>query len=277
VTEVTPAQDIASLFELAKQFWLTGAISTAISTFIGAYFAFLFSWIAERRKKNTEESILLNKATAIILSHINILANFRKRCSLPKLKELNEMTEANDDYRTRVLGGETADQLIMLPQHLFLKTQLIEYLKGSAASNIASLSSISGRPLMMALELERSTEVLNALIKSQNQIIDERLNSSERGKDLYRLLGLVMEDGTVDNRFRDYIEQMDSIALDAIFFADFILNDITSHHLEWRRVNGGPNRSVMNYEANDDFKADFLCGKDLQEWGKIPIVRRYKI
>jgi hypothetical protein len=43
VTEVTPAQDIAALFELAKEFWLTGAISTILSTFVGAFIAFKFN------------------------------------------------------------------------------------------------------------------------------------------------------------------------------------------------------------------------------------------
>jgi hypothetical protein len=277
MSQVTPAQDLAALFEFGKQFWATNAIPTITSTFVGAFIAFKFNELSVRRRKNLEESIALNRAAAIVASHLNAVGNYRSQISKPKRNEWKKLVDLNDQHQTLSLQGTPFPAFTLTPKLLFNSSFPIIYLKGQIANSIANLASISGRPLALGIEIERSTDILNMLIEKQNKLASELWTERPKDIDLDRLFGLLKENSTVDARFPSLIEQIDRVTLDIMCFGNFIIEDLGNHHLEWRRVNGGPEKSVLKFLRSDDQISEWQEMEDLKNWNNYPVVRRYVI
>jgi hypothetical protein len=277
VREFTTARDFQTLFDLMNQVNLGGALATVASTFIGAFFAFKFHELAVKRRKNLEESIALNRATAIVASHINAVGNYRRQIAQPKLEELKELTAICEGFEMKKREGENLSNLKVQPKYLFHTSQPITFLVGHITSNLAALSSLAGRPLAMAAELERSTSVLNTLIEDQNRIISDLWRDRKSDDVVFRLLGLVMNDGTVDSRFSHLVEQIEKISLDILYFGNAIIRDLVDHHLEWRTRNGGPPNSIIKYTATKKLRNELEAVEIRQEWDNYSIVKRYVI
>jgi hypothetical protein len=277
VREISSAQDFETLFDLINQIGFVGALTTIASTFVGAFFAFKFQELAVRRRKNLEESIALNRATAIVTSHLTAIGNYRRQIALPKLKELEELIALCEEYEMKKREGHAISRINIRPAQLSNRSYPINYLKGQISSGIFTLSSIAGRPLAMATEMERSTEALNSLIEDQNQMLDELWHDRNDENFTDRLLGLVMSDGSTDRRFSHSVEQIARVTLEVLFFGNAIVNDLVDHHIEWRRRNGGSPKSIIRYSATEKLQSELKAVEIKEDWGKYSMVRLYKI
>ena len=274
--EVTPAEDIAALFELGRQFWITGAIGSLVSVFLGAYFAYLMSSYTERRKRIVAETIALNRATTTVLSYFNTTTNLKRQIVIPKKAELDNFTQSFENYNTA--ASTTKQTILELKQkHLFLKITKIEFLLGSATRDVSALSTISGRPTLMAIELDRSAATLNEIIAEHNSVMTELMLLSNQEERLYKMLGLYNGRGLTDARFRATIEHMASVTDDILFFSSKIHDDITKHHLNWRKSVGAKSGTVLKLDFEDDFSSLIPSAENYSDWNNMPVVELREI
>jgi hypothetical protein len=182
-----------------------------------------------------------------------------------------------ESHHVQKLQGLPVTNQMLLPKLLFNNSYPIIYLKGQIANSIASLSSISGRPLSLAIEIERSTDILNMLIEKQNKLALNMWKERPGDINLDQLLGLVKENSTVDARFPSLLEQIDQATLDIMFFGNCIVKDLTEHHMEWRRRNGGPEKSIMTFTVTDSLNSKLSDIDHLKNWNDYPVIKRYTI
>ena len=225
--EVTPAEDIAALFELAKQFWLTGAISTAVSTFIGAYFAFQFERNARRIDLIETEVASGNRALFTLLLIWNKQKQYQKEVVdiyrnredawlnlaaggsigdsslLFDLKELSFVLQKKGSiFQFAVLE---ADRFHSVSNHIDQRNKLVLFevfpRMSAAGLEINQFANVELIRTILTAGVVRQLEVLTRGIINN---IDENVASS---RDVFRKFRAALKEIYPDKKFIDFVEE----------------------------------------------------------------------
>jgi hypothetical protein len=262
-------QDFDVLHNLLKDWRIYELFAAAIGSAAGAWFVFKVATYAEIEKQKHRESQDLNKAFSVVFTYTNSAQNFLKLLR-PKIEELHKLTEEVVSVNA---APPTKSSLVVVVEfkESFKSIQEIEFLSGSAFASISALRSISGRPNIFAVLLEKSAKSLNMSIAAHNQKLEDLKKLERNDLVVSKLLGLVEDLGSVDEGYRHHLENMQSAANEIIFFGTDILREIATHHKGLKRMFKDRELKVLRLKDNDDVVLQD-DSEYLKSWNDFPTI-----
>lgn len=271
MNRISPGQDFGSLLSiLASVEWMT-IIGGGVSAAAGSYFAYRLAALTEKNRLKRAEAQALNLAASTIFTYINSARNFKHQIFEPKKAELDDITAIVEHAHTT--EDHTKYAAIVIPfRTTFQLIQPIEFQKGSASASITALKFVSGRPMILAVELEKSAAALNHTISSLNDCLKELKATGDARLTAFRVAGVCEDDGHVDERYRHHIEHLGEACDDIVQFGAMILSDIRSYSRHWSKVFGtGPQKIIR---LSDEEQSRILAERTTSHktWDDIPVV-----
>jgi hypothetical protein len=205
---MTPAQDFDNLRQFLEALGWKDFFLPAIAACIGSFSAFLFATFYERRRALLDELASATRAFSFVYGAYNSAHNFKMQIVLPKYEELNQLTRASENIAALNLIGQPPAAIFLQFRQTFLTLQPIEFMSSEIISAVSQLRYISGRPIVFAGQLAKSTMSINYAVNQHNLTIGELKSVDNVESLLAKVTGTFSNELHVDETFRHQIDHM---------------------------------------------------------------------
>lgn len=204
-------------------------VSSIAGAAFGALAAYVIARVSEIRKDRLISYRMSSNAVVLATTCANMAMSLKSQHVQPISRELTASQEAVETIHanTITLGSELKGSI---PANLSSLTPLVTPIE--ALKNFVYTMNLSDPYAVAAVaQLEQSILELNAAIAMREALIMEHRQSGpmSRFKDLCWLLGLVQEDGTVDERYPSSVQAMLQYTNDVIFYSVYLAEQMTTH------------------------------------------------
>lgn len=221
--------------------------ATGIAAFGGAYGA---QFIAERNRRREyfyRQLRLCNAAIGIACDICNYSTEFKKTFVIPVKSNFDEEAERFRIFQiSKSLGLNKSETLYEFGLDFRQMTQPLLDTQGLEALIFEELD-VHGSPVVLVSALRRSIKLLSETVVLRNEFIRNNYNS-QSAVSAYEYFGTWDEFGNVDERYINYIESIEALTDNCIFFSKSLCRTLHSFGLQKRKQGNMKKRKIMNID-----------------------------
>lgn len=204
-------------------------VSSLAGAFAGALAAYVIARVAEVRKDRLNSLRASNNAAVLAITCANMAMSVKAQHIRPLVRKFAASQEQAEAARTSALLGE-GPVSIHIEADLTSITPLVLPLD-ALKTFVYSMNLTDARAVGAVAQLEQSLAELNSAIAIRETLVAEFKASdiSNEEQALYKLLGFVREDGSVDQLYASTLYAIGQYVDDIIFFSVFLTEKLTQH------------------------------------------------